>query len=576
MKPRRFLLITSCNYSETRPCVISCLTPFVVCPEYIYIYICMYIYVYSVESLLLESVARTLKRQQKILSVPLKANLIQVNSLASSKRNTGLQCSILNKRDVMSAEAEKDLGNECFKNKQFHKAIDHYTKAIELQDDVPSYYTNRAFAYIKTEAFGAALADADAALKLEPKNIKAYYRRATAHMGLGQWKASKRDFEAVLKVRPGDKDAQKKFKEVDAIVRRMAFEKAISVGDHEPKGDIVRTMREQLEKMEVKDSYDGPRFDGPITVEFVTGMMQYFKDQKKIHLKYATKILVEAYTMLSSLPSLEDITIAENGKFTVCGDVHGQFYDVLNLFEINGLPSPENPYLFNGDFVDRGSFSVEVILTFLAFRLLYPNHFYLARGNHESINMNQMYGFFGEVRAKYSEELSDLFTQVFNWLPLGHVIDGKVLVVHGGLFSQDGVKLDDLRRIKRNCQPPDHGLMCEMLWSDPWPMPGRLPSQRGVGIRFGPDVTHRFLEDNNLKLLVRSHEMKEEGYEIMHDGKCITIFSAPNYCDSMRNKAAFITFDKSLEPKITQFEAVPHPNVQPMAYAGGLSSLFGF
>ncbi|EGD78727.1 serine/threonine-protein phosphatase 5 [Salpingoeca rosetta] len=474
------------------------------------------------------------------------------------------------------AEEAKAKGNECFKKKQFHEAIEHYTAAIELDPSVPAYYTNRAFAYIKTEGFGAALEDADSALRRNPKFVKAYYRRATANMGLGKWKASKRDFEAVLKVRPNDKDAQKKFKEVDKIVRRLAFEKAITVGEAGVKRDVVQIMTEAMEKMEVKDSYDGPRLDGDITPEFMEELMQHLKDQKKLHIKYAVKILLEVHKLLSSLPSLVDITIEEDGKMTVCGDVHGQFYDVLNIFELNGLPSPSNPYLFNGDFVDRGSFSVEVMLTFFGFRILYPNHFFLSRGNHESINMNQMYGFFGEVKAKYTDDLADLFTEVFNWLPLGHLIDNKIFCVHGGLFSEDGVKVDQLRTIKRNCQPPDHGLMCEMLWSDPQPMPGRAPSLRGVGTRFGPDITAAFLDDNDLKLVIRSHEMKEEGYEIAHDGKCITIFSAPNYCDSMGNKGAFIKLDKRHEPEIVQFEAVPHPDVKPMAFAGGLSSLLGF
>eukprot|EP00042_Codosiga_hollandica_P017171 m.46069 g.46069 ORF g.46069 m.46069 type:complete len:151 (-) comp47370_c0_seq1:1113-1565(-) len=150
------------------------------------------------------------------------------------------------------------------------------------------------------------------------------------------------------------------------------------------------------------------------------------------------------------------------------------------------------------------------------------------------------------------------------------------MVVHGGLFSRDGVKLDEIRSINRRCQPPEEGLMCEMLWSDPQMMPGRTQSKRGVGCQFGPDVTHRFLADNNLELLVRSHEVKPEGYEVMHDGKCITIFSAPNYCDQMGNKGAFITFHHDMKPKFTTFNSSPHPDVKPMAYASQFGSLFGF
>lgn len=143
--------------------------------------------------------------------------------------------------------------------------------------------------------------------------------------------------------------------------------------------------------------------------------------------------------------------------------------------------------------------------------------------------MNQMYGFTGEVSAKYTSKMADIFTQVFNWLPLCHCINQKILVMHGGLFSTDNVTLDNIRRIDRNCQPPEEGLMCELLWSDPQQWMGRGPSKRGVGIQFGPDVTESFCKLNNLDYIIRSHEVKDMGYEEAHNGQCITVFSAPNY-----------------------------------------------
>ena len=133
---------------------------------------------------------------------------------------------------------------------------------------------------------------------------------------------------------------------------------------------------------------------------------------------------------------LVDINVPEGNKFTICGDIHGQYYDLMNIFDLNGLPSEENPYLFNGDFVDRGSFSVECIFVLFGFKLLYPNHFFMSRGNHESENMNKMYGFEGEVKSKYSSNMVDLFTEVYNWLPLSHCINKRILVMHGGLFSK--------------------------------------------------------------------------------------------------------------------------------------------
>jgi len=156
---------------------------------------------------------------------------------------------------------------------------------------------------------------------------------------------------------------------------------------------------------------------------------------------------------------------------------------------------------------------------------------HLTRGNHESRSMNKLYGFEGEVKAKYDDKVFALFSDVFDKLPLAYVLNKKVMVTHGGLFSKDGVTLDDLRKIDRFRDIPESGLMADMLWSDPTKENGRHPSKRGISIMYGPDVAHRFLKENNLELLVRSHEMKDEGYEVEANGKVITIFSAPNYCD---------------------------------------------
>lgn len=208
------------------------------------------------------------------------------------------------------------------------------------------------------------------------------------------------------------------------------------------------------------------------------------------------------------------------------------------------------------------------------------NFFWSFLGNHESINMNQMYGFFGEVAAKYSGTMGEMFTQCYNFLPLCHLLNNRVLVMHGGLFSSDEVTIDDLRKVERNRQPPEEGIMCELLWSDPQHQNGRSPSKRGVGCQFGPDVTNAFLKKNNLDYIIRSHEVKDMGFEYAHDGKCITVFSAPNYCgnylffidlsifywiyfnflDTMGNKGAYIILNgKEMKPNFEVYEAVPHP-----------------
>uniref|UniRef100_A0A8C6WLX5 Serine/threonine-protein phosphatase n=1 Tax=Neogobius melanostomus TaxID=47308 RepID=A0A8C6WLX5_9GOBI len=336
-------------------------------------------------------------------------------------------------------------------------------------------------------------------------------------MALGKFKAALKDYETVVRVRPNDKDARMKYQECNKIVKQKAFERAIA--SDEIKKSVVDSL--DIENMTIEDDYVGPKLDdGNVTLTFMKELMDWFKDQKKIHRKCAYQVRFILFIMFTIL-----------------------------------FPPTE---LFNGDFVDRGSFSVEVILTLFGFKLLYPDNFHLLRGNHETDNMNQMYGFEGEVKAKYTAQMFQLFSEVFQWLPLAQCINNKVLVMHGGLFSEDGVTLEDIRKIDRNRQPPDSGPMCDLLWSDPQPQVQSI-SKRGVSCQFGPDVTERFLEQNNLDYIIRSHEVKTEGYEVTHSGKCITVFSAPNYCVLIRKKKYV-----SLQP---------HPNVKPMAYANTLMQL---
>lgn len=400
-------------------------------------------------------------------------------------------------------------------------------------------------------------------------------------MALSKFKDALKDFKAVTKVAPGDKDARSKMVECEKEVRRRQFEEAIACDElHRSAIELLGDINEMI----VEESYQGPRLeistDGSgemiITQDFITNLLPYLKSQKTLHKKFAYAILANVNKIFSSEPSLVDITVPKGSRMTVCGDVHGQFYDLLNIFELNGLPSPTNMYLFNGDFVDRGSFSVEVIFTLFAYKWLYPNSFFLSRGNHETIDMNRVYGFEGEVKTKYTDATFRAFTEIFNNVPLCNLIQKRVLVLHGGLFSKDDVSLDDLRNIDRRRQPGSEGLMCELLWSDPQDAPGRGASKRGVALQFGPDVTDNFCKHNGLDCIIRSHEVKQDGYVIEHGGKCITVFSAPNYCDNVGNKGAFIHItpdtseEKGYSMEFKQFEAVPHPNIPAMKYASGM------
>ncbi|KAI6697204.1 hypothetical protein NL676_017323 [Syzygium grande] len=539
---------------------------------------------------------------------------------------------------VARAEELKLQANEAFKAHKYAQAIDLYSQAIDSNGENAVYWANRAFAHSKLEEYGSAIQDASKAIEIDPGYSKGYYRRGAAYLAMGKFKEALKDFQQVKRLSPNDPDASKKLKECEKAVMKLKFEEAIAVPesarhsvadsiDYDSIGTVpnssslptqaavasvaVATVaavvvlvgtaaaavvlmllvclgaywcgyggglfsRSSDVDLDVEPQYSGARIEGDVvTLDFVKKMIEDFKSQKCLHKRYAFQIVLQTREMLRALPSLVDINVPHGKHFTVCGDVHGQFYDLLNIFELNGLPSEENPYLFNGDFVDRGSFSVEVILTLFAFKCMSPSAIYLARGNHESKSMNKIYGFEGEVRSKLSETFVELFAEVFCCLPLAHVINEKIFVVHGGLFSVDGVKLADIRSIDRFCEPPEEGLMCELLWSDPQPLPGRGPSKRGVGLSFGGDVTKKFLQENNLDLVVRSHEVKDEGYEIEHDGKLITVFSAPNYCDQMGNKGALIRFEApDMKPNIVTFSAVPHPDVKPMAYANNFLRMF--
>lgn len=238
----------------------------------------------------------------------------------------------------------------------------------------------------------------------------------------------------------------------------------------------------------------------------------------------------------------------------------------MELFRLNGKPSDNHYYLFNGDFVDRGSWSLEIALVLYANKWLRPDKFFINRGNHETDDMNRVYGFEGECKAKYNERVFKLFSESFSALPLATLIGHKYLVLHGGLFSDDNVTLDHIRKLNRHAQrqPGQSGLMMEMLWADPQEMPGRGPSKRGVGMQFGPDVTRRFCEKNGIEAVIRSHEVRMEGYQEEHDGKCITVFSAPKYCDMTENKGAYINMGSDYKLKFHKFDAVSHPPIKPM------------
>jgi serine/threonine-protein phosphatase 5 len=185
--------------------------------------------------------------------------------------------------------------------------------------------------------------------------------------------------------------------------------------------------------------------------------------------------------------------------------------------------------------------------------------------------MNIPYGFEKEARVKLGADMFLPFSKAFEYLPVGHVLSERVLVVHGGLFRDQTVTMASLQTMSRFGQPPDHGAMNDILWSDPMDGVGFAPSPRGVTVTFGSDVTERFLRENGLQLLIRSHQLAQEGYLVQHGGKCITVFSAPNYIGRMGNRGAIVVvklIDGAVDLQFLQFQAQPIPrSFPPMMYA---------
>jgi len=229
----------------------------------------------------------------------------------------------------------------------------------------------------------------------------------------------------------------------------------------------------------------------------------------------------------------------------VCGDVHGQYHDLLRLFETGGFP-PEANYLFLGDYVDRGKQSLETICCLLAYKVKYPENFFLLRGNHECASINRIYGFYDECKRRYSIRLWKTFTDCFNCLPVSAVIEDKMICMHGGL-SPELSQLEQINRVVRPTDVPDTGLLCDLLWSDPEKeISGWGENDRGVSFTFGPDVVQGFLRKHSLDLVCRAHQVVEDGYEFFARRSLVTLFSAPNYCGEFDNSAAIMTVDDRL------------------------------
>ncbi|KAK2656059.1 hypothetical protein Ddye_009111 [Dipteronia dyeriana] len=253
------------------------------------------------------------------------------------------------------------------------------------------------------------------------------------------------------------------------------------------------------------------------------------------------QLCITAKQIFLTQPNLLELEAPIN----ICGDIHGQYPDLLRLFEYGGFP-PDANYLFLGDYVDRGKQSIETICLLLVYKIKYPDNFFLLRGNHECASINRIYGFYDECKRRFSVRLWKIFTDCFNCLPVAAVVDDKILCMHGGL-SPDMGSLDQIRAIQRPIDVPDQGLLCDLLWADPdRDIKGWGENDRGVSYTFGADKVAEFLKKHDLDLVCRAHQVVEDGYEFFADRQLVTIFSAPNYCGEFNNAGALMCVDSSL------------------------------
>ncbi|XP_042451466.1 serine/threonine-protein phosphatase BSL3-like isoform X2 [Zingiber officinale] len=277
---------------------------------------------------------------------------------------------------------------------------------------------------------------------------------------------------------------------------------------------------------------------------------QFFLDCNEI-----SELCDSAERIFTSEPTVLQI----KAPVKIFGDLHGQFGDLMRLFDEYGAPSTAGDisyidYLFLGDYVDRGQHSLETITLLLALKIEYPHNIHLIRGNHEATDINALFGFRTECIERMGEQDGiwawHRINKLFNWLPLAALIEKKVICMHGGI----GRSINHVEQIE-NLQRPitmETGaiVLMDLLWSDPTEndsVEGLRPNARGPGlVTFGPDRVIEFCNNNDLQLIVRAHECVMDGFERFAQGHLITLFSATNYCGTANNAGAILVLGRDL------------------------------
>lgn len=327
---------------------------------------------------------------------------------------------------------------------------------------------------------------------------------------------------------------------------------------------VVKSVPAPATNIPTDEEFFDPKDPSKPNLEF---LKQHFYREGRISQEHALYIITTATKILEREPTLLEV----DAPVTVCGDIHGQYYDLMKLLEVGGNPK-DTRYLFLGDYVDRGYFSIECVLLLWSMKIWYPKTVFLLRGNHECRHLTEYFTFKLECQHKYNLDIYEACLTSFCALPLAAVMNKQFLCVHGGL-SPELHTLQDLKRLDRFREPPTHGLMCDLLWADPIEDFGRErnPSEhfvhnsvRGCSFFFTYAAACSFLDKNNLLSVIRAHEAQDAGYRTYRKTKStgfpsvMTIFSAPNYLDAYNNKAAVLKYENKIL-NIRQFNCAPHP-----------------
>ncbi|KAH0785718.1 serine/threonine-protein phosphatase PP1-like [Histomonas meleagridis] len=271
----------------------------------------------------------------------------------------------------------------------------------------------------------------------------------------------------------------------------------------------------------------------------------------------SSKELMWLCSLVERIFRKENILLSLRPPIVICGDIHGQFEDLLRIFKTEGSPS-DTQYLFLGDYVGRGLYSIQTISYLFSLKVKYPDKIFLLRGNHETDEISREDGFFQEFIDLGIQKLWYSFTEVFRWIPLAAIIGGRIFCVHGGI-SPELKNCKQIEKIKRPLDIPIQGLAADIVWADPRAThDGWKESERGTSVEFGADVVEDFLNENELDLLCRAHEMVMDGFEFpFGENKCCcTVFSAPNYCGSMKNAGAVMKVSNEMQVSVDYFEPI--------------------